>query len=150
MVEITKAPIVKEPIILKRDNDIEKYKFQFEEVIDRHPDMFKLNFFEKMSVWISDGAKYSKVVFIIINLIIKIGGVMSDKKVTTNDQKTTRTGIIQGIIGAVISILALFFTIDISAEMQQTIVGVVAGIWSIVVFVQGYFTNKPDELNDSK
>ena len=68
MIEITKAPMVKEPIVLTRDKDIEKYKQDLGEFIDPYPDMFKLNFFEKMSVWINQGAKYSKVVFIVINL----------------------------------------------------------------------------------
>lgn len=146
MVGITKAPMVKEPIVLTRDNDVEKYKIKLEEAIEPHPDLFKLNFFDKMSVWINQGAKYSKAIFIIINLIINIGGKMP----TSNDKKTTRTGIVKGIIGAVISIVALFFTIDITPELQQTIIGVIVGIWSIVEFVQGYFTNKPDTVENGK
>lgn len=144
MIKITKAPMVKEPIVLTRDKDIEKYKQDLGEFIDPYPDMFKLNFFEKMSVWINQGAKYSKVVFIIVNLIIKIGGTMA----TTNDKKTTRAGMVKGIIGAVISIATLFFTIDIPAEIQTQIVGAIIGVWGIVDWIQGYFTNKPDEVTE--
>ena len=142
MIEITKAPIVKEPITLQRE-EVEKYKVKLLEYADPYPDQWQLNFFEKMSVWVYQGAKYSKAILIIIKLIIKVNSMA-----TSNDKKTTRTGIVKGIIGAVISIATLFFTIDISPELQQTLIGVIVGIWSIVEFVQGYFTNKPDTAEE--
>lgn len=144
MTEITKAPFVKEPIILKRDNDVEKYKMKFEEVLDPYPDRWKLNFFEKMSVWIEQGAKYSKVILIIINLIIKIGGKMSEKTPLTNDQKTTRTGIVKLILSALAGIVTIFFGTEISPEAQNVILGAILGVWGVVELIQGYFTNKKD------
>ena len=72
MIEITKAEIVKENIELKRDLDIDKYKQKLIEVTDPYPDRWKLKFFEKISLWVSKGAKYSKVIFIIIDLIIMV------------------------------------------------------------------------------
>lgn len=146
MINITKAEIVKEPIVLTREKDIEKYKLKFEEVLDPYPDRWKLNFFDKMSVWIGKGAKYAELIFIIITFITKIGGTMA----TTNDQKTTRVGIIRGIIAAIVSIVTLFFAVDIPAELQTTLVGVIAGIWSIFEIVQGFFTNKPDKIEQGK
>lgn len=144
--QITFAPIAKEPIILPREDDVEKYKMKFEEVLDPYPDRWKLNFFDKMSVWIGKGAKYAELIFIVITFITKIGGTMA----TTNDQKTTRVGIIRGIIAAIVSIVTLFFAVDIPAELQTTLVGVVAGLWSIFEIVQGFFTNKPDQIEEGK
>jgi len=108
---------------------------------DPYPDQWKLNFFDKISYWLHNGAKYSKLVLTLIKIITKIGIAMS----TTNDKKTTRTGIVKGIIAAIISIVTLFFSADIDPEIQNTIVGVVVGVWGLIEWVQGYFTNKPDE-----
>lgn len=143
MVKITKAPIVKEPIDLTRNLKVEDFKVEFDELIDPYPDMWKIDFFDRVGMWIQNGARYSKLIFIIISLITKIGGTMA----TTNDKKTTRTGIVKGVISAIVSIVMLFFTVDIPAELQTTLVGVVVGVWGLVEIVQGFFTNKPDEDN---
>lgn len=145
-IEITKANIAHEPIILTRENDVEKFKMKFEEVLDPYPDRWKLNYFETMSVWISKGAKYANLIFIVITFITKIGGTMA----TTNDQKATRVGIIRGIIAAIVSIVTLFFAVDIPPELQTTLVGVIAGLWSIFEIVQGFFINKPDSIEEGK
>lgn len=143
MVKITKAPMAKEPIDLTRNLNVEDFKVEFDELIDPYPDMWKIDFFDRVGMWIQNGAKYSKLIFIIISLITKIGGTMA----TTNDKKTTRTGIVKGVISAIVSIVMLFFTVDIPAELQTTLVGVVVGVWGLVEIVQGFFTNKPDEDN---
>lgn len=142
--EITKAEIVKEPIVLERSVDVERYKMKFEEVLDPYPDRWQLNFFEKMSVWINNGAKYSKIIFLIIDLIIKLGVKMEEKKVTTNDQKTTNSGIIQVIVAAVSGLVALVWGKDIPADIQVILVTVAGGIYALAGFFGSWFTNKPD------
>ena len=139
MVDITKAPLAKEEIKLKRDIELKYWELAIE--ADPYPDQWKLNFYEKLTYWLHNGAKYSKLVFTIINLITKIGITMS----TSNDKKTTRTSIVKGIITAIVSIVTIFFSADIDPEMQATLIGVIVGIWGIFDWIQGYFTNKPDE-----
>lgn len=141
--EITKAEIVKEPIILERSLDVERYKMKFDEVLDPYPDRWKLNFFEKMSVWINNGAKYSKIIFLIIDLIIKLG-VKMEKKKTTNDQKTTNAGIIQVIVAAIAGLIALVWGKDIPTDIQAILVSVGVGIYTLAGFFVGLFSNKPD------
>lgn len=144
MIEITKAEIVHEPIILKRENDVEKYKQKLIEVADPYPEMFKMDFFDKMGLWLQNGAKYSKVVFIIITLITKIGGKMNEKQVTTNDKKTTNAGIVQLVVGALSGAIALIWGKEIPSEMQILLVSVAVGIYSLAGFFVGLFSNKQD------
>jgi ribosomal protein S16 len=139
MVEITKAPLAKEPLELKR-----QIKLQYRELVtltDPYPDQWKLNFFEKINYWLNNGAKYSKLIFTIINLITKIGITMS----TNNDKKTTRAGTVKLIITAIVNIIAIFFATEIDAGVQEAIALFIINAWAIVDWIQSFFTNKPDE-----
>jgi hypothetical protein len=142
--QITRAQIAQEPFVLKRDKDVEKYKQKLIEAIDPYPEMWKLNFYDKLSMWISKGARYSKLIIIIINLITKIGGTMA----TSNDKKTTRTGLVKGIIAAIVSVIMLFFSVDIPTELQSNLAALVVLAWGIIESVQGYFTNKSDKVEE--
>lgn len=139
MVEITKAPMVKEPLELKR-----QVKLQYRELVtltDPYPDQWKLNFFDKINYWLHNGAKYSKVVFTIINLITKIGITMS----TSNDKKTTRAGIVKAIIAALMIVVNIFFSVDLPEGAQDVLITAVLAVWGAIELFQGFFTNKPDE-----
>lgn len=139
MVEITKAPLAKEEIKLKREVELKYWELGIE--ADPYPDQWKLNFFDKINYWLHNGAKYSKVVFTIINLITKIGITMS----TSNDKKTTRAGIVKAIIAALMIVVNIFFSVDLPEGAQDVLITAVLAVWGAIELFQGFFTNKPDE-----
>lgn len=141
MIQIEKAHIVTEPIELQREQDVEKYQLHFEKQVDVMADEWKLSFFDKIGLWIENGAKYTKLVFLIIKIFTKIGLVMA----TSNDKKTTHAGIIKVIITSIVAVISIFFSVDIPQDIQATLIGVVVGIWGLIEFFQSFFTNKEDK-----
>lgn len=76
--------------------------------------------------------QYIKITYIFVKLAIRLK--------MNNDVKTTITQIIKSLL-LVLTVVG----VNISPEMSDTIISVAIGIYAIVGWIQGFFTNKPEK-----
>lgn len=86
------------------------------------------------------GPKVIKTIFIVLKLYSQIKEILS----MDNDKKTTFLATVKTIIGA-IAVVAGLFGHSIGDDVQTAVVAVASGLYLIISWIIGLFTNKADK-----
>ena len=99
-----------------------------------------LGFWEKAWFVIKKLPKIISLIYRILQLIERFKQMAEKKK----DMKTTITGVIKSVL-LVLAMVFTLFGIDISPEIQSTILALGLGIYAVIEWIQGLFTKDRDE-----
>lgn len=102
-----------------------------------------LTFWENLYIFIQAIKKAPKILKLILQLI-RIYLRVKEMKKKSNDEKTTIAGIVKMVIAFIVSIVNLIWGADIPADIQSTAVSVAVGLWGLIEYFSGKWTNNND------